>query len=58
MTFFVINVAFAPDYPFIRLFVKYKIVNRTIFAASSLSDKQCITHIVYAQLCDKNALYQ
>ena len=33
-----INVNFAPNFPIIRLFVKYKIVNKTIFAAISLSD--------------------
>ena len=33
-----INVIFAPNFPTIRLFVKYKIVNKTIFAAISLSD--------------------
>ena len=33
-----INVNFAPNFPINRLFVKYKIVNKTIFAAISLSD--------------------
>ena len=33
-----INVNFAPNFPIIRLFVKYKIVNKTTFAAISLSD--------------------
>ena len=55
MTLFVINVSFTPNFPLIRLFVKYKIVNKTIFAASSLSDKQYFIDIVFAQ-CDKNAL--